>query len=129
MVLHQETHFSGPIPPPALLAKYNEVIPNGAERIMAMAERQSAHRERLEARGGDGNVSSQTRAGYFTFIVLVIAIIGGMFLLHEGKSVVGLSTIIASIGGVAGVFFYSKREQRKERVEKAALMPRPQKKS
>lgn len=32
--------FSGPLPPPAMLAQYNDVVPNGAERIMAMAERQ-----------------------------------------------------------------------------------------
>ena len=46
--------FSGPIPPPALLQKYNEIIPNGAERILAMAEKQSAHREYLEKRVVDG---------------------------------------------------------------------------
>jgi hypothetical protein len=30
--------YSGPLPHPSLLAKYNEVIPNGAERMMVMAE-------------------------------------------------------------------------------------------
>ena len=129
LVVRQEAYFSGPLPPPSLLAKYNDVIPNGAERIMAMAERQSAHRESLEARVINGNVASQTRASYFAFIVLLSAILGGIFLLHEGKSIVGLSTIITSVGGVAGIFFYSKREQRKERAEKAANIPRQPKRN
>jgi uncharacterized membrane protein len=45
--LIQQT-FSGPIPPPTLLAEYNKVVPNAAERILAMAEKQSEHRQFLE---------------------------------------------------------------------------------
>ena len=32
--------FSGPLPPPEILKKYDEIIPNGAERLMRMAERE-----------------------------------------------------------------------------------------
>jgi uncharacterized membrane protein len=46
----QAQTFSGPLPPPEILTKYNEAIPNGAERIMAMAERQAAHRQNIELR-------------------------------------------------------------------------------
>jgi uncharacterized membrane protein len=42
------THFSGPLPPPEILAKYNDALPNGAERIVAMAEGQMKHRQALE---------------------------------------------------------------------------------
>ena len=28
--------FSGPLPPPEILAKYNSVVPNAAERIITM---------------------------------------------------------------------------------------------
>ena len=41
--------WAGPIPPPELLAEYDQVIPNGAERILSMAEKQSDHRMRMEA--------------------------------------------------------------------------------
>ena len=44
---HSEA-FSGPIPPPDLLEKYNNIIPNGADRILAMAEQQQAHRQFME---------------------------------------------------------------------------------
>jgi uncharacterized membrane protein len=129
VVVRQEAYFSGPIPPPSVLAQYNDVLPNGADRIMTMAERQSQHREALEKRVVDGNVASQTRGSYFAFILLLITIVGGLYLLHEGKSVVGLSAIVASVGGAVGVFFYSKREQRKERVVKSDAIARPRNKS
>jgi uncharacterized membrane protein len=118
----QAASFSGPLPLPSLIAQYNEVIPNGAERIMAMAERQSAHRERLEARVVDGNVANQTRGSYFAFILALVAIGGGFFLIHEGRSAQGLVAIITSLVALASVFFYSKAEQRKERIEKAAAL-------
>jgi uncharacterized membrane protein len=122
MTQFQAAAFSGPLPLPGLIAKYDEIIPNGAERIMAMAERQSAHREQLEKRVVDGNVANQTRGSYFAFILALVAIIGGFFLIFEGKSSEGLVSIITSVSGLVGVFFYSKREQRKERTEKSTAL-------
>lgn len=117
-VTHQSVHFSGPLPHPALLAQYNEAIPNGAERIVAMAERQSAHRESIEAQVVAGNVASQARGSLYAFIICLVTIIGGFVLIGMGKSVIGVSAIIGSLVTLAGVFITSKREQRKERVEK-----------
>ncbi len=85
---------------------------------MAMAERQSAHREKLEARIVDGNVANQTRGSYFAFIIALTAVCGGFFLIHEGRSIQGLAAMITSLGGLVGVFIYAKAEQRRERLEK-----------
>ena len=41
--------YAGPIPPPAMLKEFNEIIPDGANRILKMAEVQVAHRHSLEA--------------------------------------------------------------------------------
>jgi hypothetical protein len=46
----QASYFAGPLPPPEVLARYNDVVPNGADRILSMAERQGAHRESLETK-------------------------------------------------------------------------------
>jgi uncharacterized membrane protein len=127
--VRQEAFFSGPLPPPHLLAQYNDAIPDGASRVMAMAERQSQHREALEKRVVDGNVASQTRGSYFAFVLLLVTIVGGFYLLHEGKSIVGLAAIVTAVGGAAGVFFYSKHEQKKERIAKTEMMPRQPRRS
>ena len=47
--LQQSTSFSGPLPHPEILERYNSAVPGGAERIIAMAEKQSDHRMRLES--------------------------------------------------------------------------------
>lgn len=43
-LVKQQISFSGPIPHPDLLAQYDQIIPNGADRILLMAEAQSRHR-------------------------------------------------------------------------------------
>jgi len=126
-VTQQSLSFSGPLPPPGVLAKYNEVIPNGAERIVAMAERQSAHRESLEAQVVAGNVASQKRGSIFAFIICLVALIGGFALLFTGRNADGLAAIISSLTALAGVFVYGRYKQGKERVDKAdALATRRQ---
>jgi uncharacterized membrane protein len=117
-----EISFSGPIPPPHILAMYNDVVPNGAERILAMAERQSAHRESMESQVVRENLASQRRGSWFAFILAFTAILGGVILIYLGKNAFGLAAIITALASLAGVFFYSKYEQRKERVERAAAL-------
>lgn len=120
--VHQSISFSGPLPPPDLLDRYNQVIPNGADRIMAMAERQSAHRESLEAQVVAGNIKSQARGTLYAFIICLITILGGFGLIYLGRNVGGLVAILSSLAGLAGVFIYGKYQQRKEREEKSAAL-------
>ncbi|MBI1739603.1 MAG: DUF2335 domain-containing protein [Acidobacteriales bacterium] len=42
------SRFSGPLPHPEDLAKYEQVLPGSADRIIRMAERQAEHRQNLE---------------------------------------------------------------------------------
>ena len=42
------TALSGPLPPPEMLAQYEEILPGAAERILSMAERQAEHRQKME---------------------------------------------------------------------------------
>lgn len=43
-----QSEFSGPIPPPNIIKGYEDILPGAAERIISMAERQSAHRQEME---------------------------------------------------------------------------------
>ena len=86
---------------------------------MAMAERQSAHRESLEATVVAGNVASQARGSHYAFIICLITIVGGFVLIGMGKNIYGISAVIGSLATLAGVFVIAKREQKRERVEKS----------
>ncbi|MCK5416664.1 DUF2335 domain-containing protein [Candidatus Parcubacteria bacterium] len=47
-VVHQSVSFSGPLPHPDILRKFDEVCPGTAKIIIEMAKTQSEHRQALE---------------------------------------------------------------------------------
>ena len=49
MIIRSEM-YSGPIPPPEALARYEEIQPGAADRILKMAEKQQEHRMALETK-------------------------------------------------------------------------------
>ncbi len=102
-----------------MLIKYNEAVPGGAERILAMAERQGAHREALETTVIVAGVKSQTRGAWFGFIISMTAIMGGIYLVTLGKDGQGLAAIISSLAALTAVFVVGKRKEGKELKEKS----------
>ena len=113
-----------------MLAQFNEVIPNGADRIVTMAESQQRHRQELEAAVVKGNVRAQTQGQWFAFLLGVLTIAGGIGLIAFDKDTAGLTAIITAFVGLAGIFVYAKIEQGRERARKqnelrqAAAQPR-----
>ena len=122
--------FQGPLPPPEMLERYNHIVPNGAERILTMAESQLHHRQSLESSVVNGNVIAQKRGQVFAFVLGVIAIVGGIGLIAFDKSTQGLVAIITAFVTLAGVFIYGRMEQERERerrrreLDEAARQPR-----
>jgi uncharacterized membrane protein len=123
-VIQAYSQFSGPLPPPSTLKGYEDILPGCADRIIAMAEAQQRHRFEIEGRVVAGNVSAQSRGQHYALIVvLAFALIGGA-LAYFGKSATGLTTMLAPIGGVAGLFIYGRRQQAQEREEKLQSLNR-----
>jgi uncharacterized membrane protein len=87
-----------------MLARYNDALPDGADRIVKMAEEQSSHRRTMESRG-------QT----FAFVLALVAIVGGIVLIATGHSIAGLVPLIGAIGGLIGVFIYGEVRARNAR--------------
>jgi len=63
----------GPLPPPEILQKYNQVEPGLAERIVSMVEKQSEHRRSLEKKVV---FSGERRALLGQIMAFVIALVG-----------------------------------------------------
>jgi Predicted membrane protein (DUF2335) len=74
------TAFSGPIPPPDVLAKYERALPGLADRLVCIAERESDHRRALQRRAM--RLSELGLAAGFA--IAMTALCGGIFLVHEG---------------------------------------------
>lgn len=109
---------SGPLPPPSDLAKYDQVFPGCAQRIVQMAESQSQHRQTLESAVVRGNVRRQAVGQWLAFVLGLVTIIGGIVLIALNKDALGLAAIISAFATLAGVFIYGQRQQAKERSEK-----------
>jgi len=123
------TQFVGPIPPPEILLKYNDALPNAAERIVAMAESQLTHRQALERQVIDSNCKAQQRGPIYGLVVCLSAIGGGIYLIHSGQSAAGLVSIISALTGLAIVFISGKAMQQKQLRDQAGALVAPPSKS
>jgi uncharacterized membrane protein len=118
VALFKAEHFSGPLPPPEMLQRYNDVAPGMAERIVALAEKQSDHRRSLESQVVNGNERRANRGQWMAFILAFAGIIAGVYLTMSGKSTEGLIAILGPLAGIVGIFVYGKSSQKKELASK-----------
>ena len=113
---------AGPIPPPDDLARYDEIIPSGADRIMAMAEQEAAHRLQLEnkvveARIRDAGAARREKSfgQFFAFITAMTAVISGSIVAAMGQPYAGAAIGGVSVGGLITAFIYGRRSEGQER--------------
>lgn len=106
----QESYF-GILPHPEHLDKYNNIIPNGAERIMAMAEKEQDETITMEQKRLTANIKL-ARWGQAIGALLTLALIAaGTWLTIEGHDVVGGTIFGGTIIGVASVFVLNKKKK------------------
>ena len=77
----RQEFFSGPLPPPEQLEHYGRIVPNGAERVLAMAERQSQHRQDLERTSLHENVRAAKTGQWMAYSLGVGGRTSGVWLL------------------------------------------------
>lgn len=68
--------WQGPLPPPDALAHFNDIIPDGAERIMRMVEEEQSHRISYE-KAHLNAVAGDTRRGHYIGLIISVSAIGG----------------------------------------------------
>lgn len=114
-VSHVQREFSGPLPPPEVLAKYEEVLAGAADRIIAMAETQSKHRQAMEAEAMGSQVSDQPAArrearwGQICGLTIGVCAIGASL----AAALAGYQTFASIFGGttvvgLVSVFIYGR---------------------
>lgn len=108
-----EQHYSGPLPRPEDLAKYDQIVPGAAERIINMAEREMDHRHKTDNKTTKNIVRVTLLGIIFAFIsVLILSGLVG-YALYKGFDSVAASIAVGSIAAVAGVFIFFKSKQRR----------------
>lgn len=116
-VRREEVYFTGPLPPPEILAKYEQVCNGAASRIISMAERQSTHRQELEKAVISSNISNERLGMIFALVItLALCVIGAVLILKD-KTIYGFITLVSTVGFQAYNYIEKKRKEREE-VEK-----------
>jgi uncharacterized membrane protein len=122
-VTRQRTEIhAGPLPHPAVLRQYDEIIPDGADRILSLVERQTDHRIDLEKKV----VYSDARRADWGVIAGLLVAGGGMgfgyALLVHGHAVAGSIFAGGTITTLVGTFVYGTKSRREERIKKTKIM-------
>ncbi len=114
--------YYGPIPPASEMAKYEDIQPGMADRIMAMAEKQSEHRQNIEKIVITNDARKSLLGVVFAFIICMSCLIIAGLCFYWDKN--GLGVFISSFGltSVVGTFIYGTRSNRKEREQKTKMM-------
>lgn len=119
--IHQSQYFSGPLPPPETLKKFDEVTPGAAERIIKMAEGQFAHRTQLERKVIDSDIERSKWGQILGFVIAVVGLICSAVISIYGSGLVGAVIGVGTLASLVGVFIYgskSRSDERKQKEEK-----------
>ena len=109
----QSISYSGPIPPASELERFEKVSPGAANRIIAMAESQIAHRHLLEKTVIESNVANERQGMHYAFILTIVLELSGAVLVYTGKDVVGYFALFGGAVFQAGNYIYHKVSERK----------------
>ena len=107
VLVSESISYEGPVPPPGLLKEFDKVIPNGADRIMSMAEKQLEHRISLESKVVEANNRDSLLGVFFAGMIGLIAISGAIYLLANNKNIQGLGIFIGTLATLIGVYLRS----------------------
>ncbi len=109
----------GPIPSPEDIALYNQHIPDGANRIMRMAEKQADHRISIETTVIVEQQRQSARGQIFGLIIGLFGISVGAWVAVLGHDVVGGGIAGTTVISLVYAFISGRRTQRRDLQKKA----------
>ncbi len=104
-------YHSGPLPAPEDLLKYNEAVHDGANRIMVMAENQSAHRIQIESLVIGSQQTQSGRGQIFGLIIGMFGISVGAIVACLGHEAVGSVIAGTTVVSLATAFILGRQQQ------------------
>lgn len=117
----QEAHWQGPLPPPAALEAFKQLVPDAPERIIAMAEEEGrVRREQMQKDHDSENRTKETdvrefhkdvcRGQFMAFATLLLIIGSAVYCASHGHD--GVAIALASMGavGIVSNFIWNKKK-------------------
>src|SRR5258708_7871031 len=114
VIVHQQqtTQFSGPIPPPEIIEKYEKIYPGAAKIIFEDWDKQVNHRQDLERRLVSTDNTKSLLGVVFGFIIQAGAIIAGIYTAIRGLVAFGFVIVFAGLLLLTVAFITSRSNKR-----------------
>lgn len=97
------------LPSPEELAKYEKVIPGGAERILEIVEQNARHVQESERKIVEAEARLARIRQVIEFVLALAAGVLGGILLLDGSELAGLIIILMDAAAVVGVAIYGQK--------------------
>lgn len=97
------------LPSPEELAKYEKVIPGGAERILEIVEQNARHVQESERKIVEAEARLARIRQVVEFVLALAAGVLGGILLLDGSELAGLIIILMDAAAVVGVAIYGQK--------------------
>ncbi|HEY5329183.1 MAG TPA: DUF2335 domain-containing protein [Acidobacteriaceae bacterium] len=104
------TSYSGPLPPPEILARFEELYPGSAKLIIDDFLSESVQRREAERKILPSLLFRQTLGAISASLLGIVGLGGGIWLSHEGRSLGGLSSVLGTLGTLLAIFLYQNRK-------------------
>ncbi len=108
--------YAGPIPPPEALARYEQLTPGLADRIIKMAENEGNHRRTLEANGQKAQIEHLKRRDWeaklgqlFGFLISITAITVGAYVVMQGHDTFGTVISLSGLAIIVTAFIHGRK--------------------
>ena len=110
IIAQKQQMFIGPLPPPDILAHYNEIHPDAADRIIKLAENESKHRHAMDKYRLFFNALVAHSGQWFGFLLGVLGLGGGIYCISKGQN---WGTFISGISLVSlvSIFVIGKKKK------------------
>lgn len=123
----QQSIWQGPLPPPQALAAYEKVKPGFAERILALAEKEAAHRHELDNAllAQESKVAAcapieRRRGQWLGFSLAGFVLITGAAFAVGGYPTQGATIIVGTVVSLAAVFVIGRVRSDKDAADPSA---------
>ena len=103
---------AGPLPDPETLRRYNDIITNGADRIMQMAEKEQSHRIQRETKIVDSETTQAKYGQWLAFFIVLSCVLAGSYMVINGKEAAGGIIAIGPLTVLAYTFIKGRKFQK-----------------
>ena len=103
--------FSGPIPHPAIIEKYESIYPGAAKIIFENWDKQVDHRQKLEKSVVYFDNFKSLFGTIAGFLIQIIAVGGGIYTIIQGFIIAGLISIFVGMSMLAVAFFTNRQKK------------------